>query len=144
MAPFAGLDYHIAVTTTSPIGNNTIWKPSLDYVDGKFVELEDGVHCIKKSTHSLQQAQTLIQNNVVRDLYLRDDSGNTVINPITLPHPERPILVRLSSFGPLSVLGASMASAPKTRICPASLRSKKAPASTLEVHSYRHPIRRLP
>jgi hypothetical protein len=89
MEPFKNLDYNIAVTTTSPIGNNTIWKPSLNYVDGKFIELENDVYCIKKSTHTLEQAQTLIRNNVVRDLYLKDDNGNIMINSQTnKPYPE--------------------------------------------------------
>lgn len=83
MAPFAGLDYHIAVTTTSPIGDSTTWHSGLDYVDGKFVELEPGNHCIRSSEKTLAQAQALISANVRRDLYLRDAAGNPVVNPNT-------------------------------------------------------------
>ena len=76
IAPFAGLDYNIAVTTTSPIGNSEIWKPSLNYVDGKFIPL-DGANtfCVKSSVHSQQQAQDFISANVVRSPNLLDDLG---------------------------------------------------------------------
>lgn len=79
MSRFQHLDYHIAVTTTSPLGG--VWSmPHLDYTDGRFVNLGGGQHCIKKSDYknNIAQAQTLLQQNVVRDLYLRDNSGNAV------------------------------------------------------------------
>src|SRR5690606_24284715 len=66
MSRFQHLDYHIAVTTTSPLGG--VWSmPHLDYTDGRFVNLGGGQHCIKKSTHNATQAQSLLQQNVVRD-----------------------------------------------------------------------------
>ena len=89
MKPFAGLDYHIAITTTSPIGNNVIWKPSLNYVDGKFVPLDNaGTFCIRKSVHNEAQAQALIQNSVVRDLNLLDDLGNILVDANGKTYPE--------------------------------------------------------
>jgi hypothetical protein len=89
MNPFAGLDYHIAITTTSPIGNDEIWKPSLDYVDGKFVTLDNsGTHCIRSSVHNQNQAQTLIQNNVVRGLFLLNDDGSVFRDEKGNPRPE--------------------------------------------------------
>lgn len=89
MDKFKDLDYFISVTTTSPIGNSVIWKPSLNYVDGKFVPLASNVHCIKKGVQSLTQAQTMLRNSVVRDLYLRDENGEEMINPNTgNPYPE--------------------------------------------------------
>ncbi|MEM7645732.1 MAG: hypothetical protein AAF203_02370 [Pseudomonadota bacterium] len=89
MDRFADMDYHIAVTTTSPIGSETVWKSSLDYVDGKFVELENGVYCIKKAQYDKTQAQQLIRANVVRGLVLLDEGGQPVINPETnQPYPE--------------------------------------------------------
>ncbi len=85
MAPFAGLDYHIAITTTSPIGGMVggvyVWAPTLDYVDGKFTELDNtGTFCIKSSVHSDQQAQALIENNMIRSLNLLDDLGNILVD----------------------------------------------------------------
>ncbi len=85
MAPFAGLDYHIAITTTSPIGADVggvfVWAPTLDYVDGKFTELDDsGTYCIKSSVHSQQQAQALIEGNVIRGAKLLDDLGNVLVD----------------------------------------------------------------
>lgn len=89
MQPFAGLDYHIAITTTSPVGNSTIWKPSLNYVDGKFVPLDNsGTYCIKSSQHSLQQAQDFISNNVVRSLYLLNDDGSVFKDQSGRSYPE--------------------------------------------------------
>jgi hypothetical protein len=89
MAPFAGLDYHIAITTTSPIGNNEIWKPSLSYVDGKFDVLDDtGTTCIKSSVYSQAQAQTLLENNVVRGLNLLDDDGSILVDSLGRTWPE--------------------------------------------------------
>lgn len=85
MNKFKDLDYYIAVTTTSPIGNSVIWKPSLNYVDGKFVPLANNVHCIKKGVQTLAQAQTMLQQSVVRDLYLRDDNGEEMIVPGSNP-----------------------------------------------------------
>lgn len=86
MAPFAGLDYNIAITTTSPIGDSFVWKESLNYVDGKFIPLKDsnGVetneYCIRSSAPGMTtgKAQDLISANVVRDLYLRDDNGDII------------------------------------------------------------------
>lgn len=83
MSRFSHLDYRIAVITTSPIGNEVLWKPSLNYVDGKFIELTNDVFCISKTSHSIAQAQTLLQQNVVRDTVLRDDQGHPIINPYT-------------------------------------------------------------
>ncbi len=85
MAPFAGLDYHIAITTTSPIGGivagTYIWKPELNYVDGKFTELDDsGTFCIKSSQHTQAQAQAFVENNVIRSLNLLDDLGNILVD----------------------------------------------------------------
>jgi hypothetical protein len=90
MESFSGLDYHIGITTTSPIGDDVVWKESLPYVDGKFVDLDgSGNFCIRKDRHSYAQAQSLIQSNVVRDLYLRDDNGEIMINEATgQPYPE--------------------------------------------------------
>ncbi len=89
ISPFSGLDYHIAVTTTSPIGNDEIWKPSLNYVDGKFVPLNpEGDYCIKSSKHSQSQAQTLIRNNVVRGLFLLNDDGSVFKDASGRTRPE--------------------------------------------------------
>lgn len=83
MEPFQNLDYHIAITTTSP-SSETNWRDTLNYVDGKFVPLVDGgrtINCIKASEMTnIQQAQDLISNNVVRSLYLFDENGNRVID----------------------------------------------------------------
>lgn len=88
MAPFKDLKYHIAVTTTSPIGSATIWKASLNYVDGKFVPLKDGSYCIKSETHDYATSQELLSDAVVRDLYLRDENGNQVPDGKGGFHPE--------------------------------------------------------
>ena len=84
MAPFAGLNYNIAITTTSPIGDDIVWKESLDYVDGKFIPLKDssgvmtGDYCIRSADNGMTttRAQELISANVVRGLYLLDDNGD--------------------------------------------------------------------
>ncbi len=80
--PFKNLDYHIAITTTSPIFNTNdteYYHERLNYVDGKFVPLDNqGTYCIKSSVHDLAKSQQLIEDNVVRDLYLRDANGNPV------------------------------------------------------------------
>jgi hypothetical protein len=85
MEPFAGLDYHIAITTTSPIGAEVggvfVWAPSLDYVDGQFTELDNsGTFCIKASQHSVQQSQAFIESNVIRSLNLLDSNGNILVD----------------------------------------------------------------
>ncbi len=76
------LDYHIAVTTTSP-SDSQVWTDRLDYVDGKFVPFATDVYCLKKGEHSEEQVRTMIQGAVVRDLHLRDTNGNPVINQET-------------------------------------------------------------
>ncbi|MCB0377443.1 MAG: hypothetical protein KDD33_03035 [Bdellovibrionales bacterium] len=73
MEKFQHLDYHIAITTTSPIGG--AWHSGLDYVDGKFVTLSDGSHCITKDKDSPAQAQQHLRENVVRDIYLEGSSS---------------------------------------------------------------------
>ena len=98
MSKFEHLDYHIAVTTTSPIGG--VWHSALDYVDGKFVTLSDGSHCIRKGVNSAQ-AQTLIQDSVVRDLYLKVDANGNNIESQQIPEGngwERGIFTTYRSF----------------------------------------------
>jgi len=84
MDSFQGQNYHISVITTSPIGTDTIWKPSLTYVDGKFLELNNNdTFCVRHNQFSSQQAQDILQSNVVRGLYLLDDNGQPIVNPAT-------------------------------------------------------------
>ena len=82
------LDYRVAIITTSP-SDPSVWTNRLNYVDGKFVPVARNLHCIRRGSHSAQEVHRMIQNAVVRDLYLRDPSGNQIINPNTNnPRPE--------------------------------------------------------
>ncbi len=84
MDSFRGQNYHISVITTSPVGTDTIWKPSLPYVDGKFLELNNNdTFCVRHDQHSAQEAQDMLQSNVVRGLYLLDDNGQPIVNQST-------------------------------------------------------------
>ena len=78
------LDYHIAVTTTSPSDPQT-WTDRLNYVDGKFVPFgsNTNVFCLRKGEYTEEQVRNMIQGAVIRDLHLRDSVGNPVINPDT-------------------------------------------------------------
>ncbi|MCJ8277608.1 MAG: hypothetical protein HRT44_13235, partial [Bdellovibrionales bacterium] len=86
MSKFSHLDYHIAITTTSPAGG--VWLSSLDYVDGKFIQLSDGSYCIRKDVHTEAQAQNFIQQTVVRPLFLTNSQGQTILDEQGVAYPE--------------------------------------------------------
>ena len=105
------LDYRVAIITTSP-SDPEVWTDRLNYVDGKFVPVASNLYCIRRGSHSPSEVHGMIQNAVVRDLYLRDPSGNQIINPNTNnPRPqgsgwERGIFTTYRAFERSSISGS--------------------------------------
>ena len=70
---FAGLDYRISVITTSIIDLSNGYPATLDYVDGKFQQFDDGSYCV--SPNSYGGNSSTIQSKL-GDIVQRSETGS--------------------------------------------------------------------